>query len=94
MLSWEMCWLHGHVMCDGSVMVGILGGGWLGEMGGGDGVGDHIPVSIVPTFAQCVHSSLEMVVVKVVRKGTRQLMVMREVTLFGTHFFSRAVSAL
>ena len=35
-----MCWLHGHVVCDGSVMVGILGGDWLGGdwlggMGGG-----------------------------------------------------------
>ena len=35
MLSWVMCWLHGHVVCDGSVMVGNLGGGWLGGMGGG-----------------------------------------------------------
>ena len=26
MLSWVMCWLHGHMVCDGSVMVGILGG--------------------------------------------------------------------
>ena len=34
MLSWVMCWLHGHVVCDGSVMVG-KGGGWLGGMGGG-----------------------------------------------------------
>ena len=30
MLSWVMCWLHGHVVCDGSVMVGKMGGGWLG----------------------------------------------------------------
>ena len=30
-----MCWLHGHVVCDGSVMVGNWGGGWLGGMGGG-----------------------------------------------------------
>ena len=30
-----MCWLHGHVVCDGSVMVGNLGGGWLGGMGVG-----------------------------------------------------------
>ena len=57
MLSWEMCWLHGHVVCDGSVMVGRMGGG---------GVGDHIPASIVPTFSQCVHSSQERVVEKVV----------------------------
>ena len=31
-----MCWLHGHAVCDGSVMVGKMGGGgWLGGMGGG-----------------------------------------------------------
>ena len=47
MLSWIMCWLHGHMVCDGSVMVGILGGN-----GQGDGAGDHIPVTIVPTFTQ------------------------------------------
>ena len=35
MLSWVMCWLHGHVVCDGSVMVGNLGGVWWGGMGGG-----------------------------------------------------------
>ena len=35
MLSWVMCWLHGHVVCDGSVMVGKMGGGWSGGMGGG-----------------------------------------------------------
>ena len=35
MLSWVMCWLHGHVVCDGSVMGGKMGGGWLGGMGGG-----------------------------------------------------------
>ena len=35
MLCWVVCWLHGHVVCDGNVMVGILGGGWLGGMGGG-----------------------------------------------------------
>ena len=35
MLSWVVCWLHGHVVCDGSVMVGKMGGGWLGGMGGG-----------------------------------------------------------
>ena len=33
MLSWVMRWLHGHVVCDGNVMVRILGGGWLGGMG-------------------------------------------------------------
>ena len=60
-----MCWLHGHVVCDGNVMVGILVGGWLGEWAG-DGVGDHIPVTIVPTFTQHVHSSLEVVGVSVV----------------------------
>ena len=46
-----MCWLHGHVVCDGSVMVGILGGGWLGEWAG-DGAGDHTSVTIVPTLTQ------------------------------------------
>ena len=35
MLSWVVCWLHGHMVCDGNVMVEILGGGWLGGMGGG-----------------------------------------------------------
>ena len=35
MLSWVVCWLHGHVVCDGGVMVGKMGGGWLGGMGGG-----------------------------------------------------------
>ena len=35
MLSWVVCWLHGHVVCDGSVIVGILWGGWLGGMDGG-----------------------------------------------------------
>ena len=35
MLSWVMCWLRGHVVCDGSVMVGKMGGGWLGGMGRG-----------------------------------------------------------
>ena len=35
MLSWVMCWLHGHVVCDGSVMVGKMGGGWFGGTGGG-----------------------------------------------------------
>ena len=34
MLSWEMCWLHGHVVCDGSEMVGILGGEWVGGWSG------------------------------------------------------------
>ena len=47
-----MCWLHGYAVCDESVMVGILGGGWLGD-GQVDGVGDHIPVMIVPTLTQC-----------------------------------------
>ena len=51
MLSWVVCWLHGHVVCDGSVMVGNLGGGWLGGMGGG-GVGDHTSMTIVPTLTQ------------------------------------------
>ena len=35
MLIWVMCWLHGHVVCDGSVMLGEMGGGRLGGMGGG-----------------------------------------------------------
>ena len=42
MLSWVVYWLHGHVVCDGSVMVGILGGGWLGRMGGGWSGRSHI----------------------------------------------------
>ena len=52
MLSWVMCWLHGHVVCDGSVMVGKMGGGWLGGNGRGDGVGDHTSVTIVPALTQ------------------------------------------
>ena len=51
MLSWVVCWLHGHVVCDGSVMVGKLGGGRLGGMGG-DGVGDHTSMTIVPALTQ------------------------------------------
>ena len=47
MLSWVMCWLHGHVVCDGSVMVGKRGEGWLGGMGGGwsgrSHINDHVP---------------------------------------------------
>ena len=51
MLSWVMCWLHGHVVCDGSVMVGILGEvGW--GNGWGDGEEDHTSVIIVPTLTQ------------------------------------------
>ena len=46
-----VCWLHGHMVCDGNVMVGILGGGWLGGWVG-DGAGDHTSVSIVPTLTQ------------------------------------------
>ena len=42
MLSWVMCWLHGHVVCDGSVMVGKMGGGWLGGMGEGLSGRSHI----------------------------------------------------
>ena len=42
MLSWLMCWLHGHVVCDGSVMVGKMGGGWLGEWAGGWSGRSHI----------------------------------------------------
>ena len=52
MLSWVMCWLHGHVVCDGSVMVGKMGGGWLGGNGRGDGVGDHTSMTIVPALTQ------------------------------------------
>ena len=44
MLSWVVCWLHGHVVCDGSLMVGKLGGGWLG---------DHTSMTIVPALTQC-----------------------------------------
>ena len=51
MLSWVVCWLHGHVVCDGSVMVGNLGGGWSGN-GWGDGVGDHTSMTTVPTLTQ------------------------------------------
>ena len=51
MLSWVVCWLHGHVVCDGSVMVGKMGGGWLGEWAG-DGVRDHTSMTIVPTLTQ------------------------------------------
>ena len=46
-----MCWLHGHVVCDGSVIVGILGGGWLGEWVGGWSGRSH-------TSDQCAHSYL------------------------------------
>ena len=35
MLSWVMCWLHGHVVCDGSVMVGKMGEAGWGEWVGG-----------------------------------------------------------
>ena len=52
MLSWVMCWLHGHMVCDGSVMVGILGGRLVGGNGRGDGAGDHTSVTIVPTLTQ------------------------------------------
>ena len=52
MLSWVMCWLHGHVVCDGSVMVGNLGGRLVGGNGRGDGVGDHTSMTIVPTLTQ------------------------------------------
>ena len=52
MLSWVMCWLHGHVVCDGSVMVGKMGGRLVGGNGRGDGVGDHTSVTIVPVLTQ------------------------------------------
>ena len=52
MLSWVMCWLHSHVVCDGSVMVGNLGGRLVGGNGWGDGVGDHTSMTIVPTLTQ------------------------------------------
>ena len=35
MLSWVVCWLHGHVVCDGSVMVGKTGEAGWGEWVGG-----------------------------------------------------------
>ena len=35
MLSWVVCWLHCHVVCDGSVMVGNWGEVGWGGMGGG-----------------------------------------------------------
>ena len=45
MLSWVMCWLHGHVMCDGSVMVGKWGeagwGEWAGGWNGRSHINDH-----------------------------------------------------
>ena len=51
MLSWVVCWLHGHMVCDGNVMVGSWGEvGW--GYGWGDGAGDHTSVSIVPTLTQ------------------------------------------
>ena len=52
MLSWVVCWLHGHVVCDGSVMVGILGEVGWGKWAG-DGAGDHTSVTIVPILTQC-----------------------------------------
>ena len=56
MLSWVMCWLHGHVVCDGSVMVGKMGGGWFGEWAGEwTGWGDpayHTSMTIVPALTQ------------------------------------------
>ena len=42
MLSWVVCWLHGHMVCDGNVMVGMLGGGWLGGWVGGWSGRSHI----------------------------------------------------
>ena len=51
MLSWVMCWLHGHVVCDGSVMVGKMGEAGWGN-GQGDGVGDHTSMTIVPALTQ------------------------------------------
>ena len=52
MLSWVMCWLHGHVVCDGSVMVGKMGGRLVGGNGQGDRVGDHTSMTIVPALTQ------------------------------------------
>ena len=52
MLSWVMCRLHGHVVCDGSVMVGKMGGRLVGGNGRGDGVGDHTSMTIVPALTQ------------------------------------------
>ena len=51
MLCWVMCWLHGHVVCDGSLMVGIWGR-LVGGNGRGDGAGDHTSVTIVLTLTQ------------------------------------------
>ena len=42
MLSSVVHCLHGHVVCDGSVMVGKIGGGWLGEWAGGWSGRSHI----------------------------------------------------
>ena len=39
------------MVCDGSVMVGILGG-VVGGNGRRDGVGDHTSVTIVPTLTR------------------------------------------
>ena len=58
MLCWVMCWLHGHVVCDGNLMVGI----W-GEVGWGnrwwDGVGDHTSVTIVPCLKPSIGTTQE-----------------------------------
>ena len=48
-------WLRGHWVCDGSVMVGILGGGWLGEWAGGWSGRSHIHVHCACiNSAQCI----------------------------------------
>ena len=66
MLCWVMCWLHGHVVCDGNVMVGKMGEAGWGN-GQGDGVGDHTSLTIVHDLLSAMHSSLEVVGVSVVR---------------------------
>ena len=55
MLSWVMYWLHGHVVRDGNVMVGILGGGWLGEWVGGWSGRSHIIIHCAHiNSSQCI----------------------------------------
>ena len=67
MLSWVVCWLHGHVVCDGSVMVGKMGGGWLGGMGGGMEWEITHQQPLCPHSLSTMHSSLEVVGVSVVQ---------------------------
>ena len=66
MLSWVVCWLHGHVVCDGSVMVGKWGeagwGEWVGGWSGRSHINDHCARTHWP-----MHSSLEVDGVSVVQ---------------------------